>query len=79
MPPSVPYYTGIPAHADLGKNKFPALLLEANRVGRNVVAYGAAARGNTLINYFDLRSDLIPCVVDKGPRTSASYCREAGF
>ena len=42
-------------------------LIEARRSGKSVVAYGAAAKGNTLINYCGLGTDHIAFAVDRNP------------
>jgi len=42
-------------------------LLDAKRDGKTVVGYGAAAKGNTLLNYAGVRPDLLPYVVDLNP------------
>lgn len=60
-------YTGLQASAEKVKDDFVAFLIEARRAGRRVAAYGAAAKGNTLINYAGIRSDLISFVVDRNP------------
>ena len=39
----------------------------ASRQGKTVAAYGAAAKGNTLMNYAGIRPDLIRFVVDRNP------------
>jgi SAM-dependent methyltransferase len=64
---SADYYTGFQAKTDLVKNNFLAFLLEAKRLGKTVAAYGAAAKGNTLLNYAGIRPDLISFVVDRNP------------
>lgn len=61
------YYADFQSRADRVKNDFLAFLLEARRQGRKVVAYGAAAKGNTLMNYAGIRPDLISFVVDRNP------------
>ncbi len=61
------YYQGFQAHADKVKNDFLIFLLDAKRQGKTVVAYGAAAKGNTLMNYAGVRPDLISFVVDRNP------------
>jgi hypothetical protein len=55
------------------KNDFLAFLLQAKRDGRRVAAYGAAAKGNTLLNYAGVRPDLIPYVVDRNPVKQGKY------
>lgn len=42
-------------------------LIQAKRQGKSVVAYGAAAKGNTLLNYCGIRSDFIDYTVDLSP------------
>jgi hypothetical protein len=50
--------------ADKVKNDFLAFLIEANRAGNSVAAYGAAAKGNTLINYAGVKPDLVSFACD---------------
>ena len=61
------YYQGFQEEADKVKNDFLAFLLEAKSQGKSVAGYGAAAKGNTLLNYAGVRPDLLPYVVDKNP------------
>jgi len=61
------YYEGFQAHADMVKNDFLSFLLGAKRAGKTVAGYGAAAKGNTLLNYAGVRPDLLPYVVDRNP------------
>ena len=48
-------------------------LLDASEQGKKVIGYGAAAKGNTMINYFGIRPDLIPFVVDASPVKQGKY------
>lgn len=61
------FYGGFQAKANKVKNDFVAFLIEANNAGKTVAGYGAAAKGNTLLNYAGVRSDLLPYVVDLNP------------
>ncbi len=70
---SADYYTGFQAKTDRVKNDFLVFLLEAKRQGKSVAAYGAAAKGNTLMNYAGIRPDLIPFVVDRNPAKQGKY------
>ena len=67
------YYRGFQAQADAVKNDLLAFLLEQHRLGRKVVGYGAAAKGNTLLNYAGARPDLLPYVVDASPHKQGRY------
>jgi SAM-dependent methyltransferase len=42
-------------------------LLQCQHDNKKVAAYGAAAKGNTLLNYCGIRSDLVQMVADKNP------------
>jgi SAM-dependent methyltransferase len=66
-------YTGFQAKADEVKNAFLTFLLEAKRNGQKVGAYGAAAKGNTLLNYAGVRQDLLPYVADRNPAKQGSF------
>ena len=48
-------------------------LVEAKRSGKKVVGYGAAAKGNTLINFAGVRSHLLQWVVDRNPAKVGKY------
>ncbi|MDR3392573.1 MAG: class I SAM-dependent methyltransferase [Sulfuriferula sp.] len=61
------FYADFQDKANQVKNDFLAFLIEAKRKGKTVVGYGAAAKGNTLMNYAGVRSDLISYVVDRNP------------
>jgi SAM-dependent methyltransferase len=57
-------YQGFQAKADRVKDDLLIFLIEQNRAGKKLAAYGAAAKGNTLLNYAGVRSDLLPFVCD---------------
>lgn len=67
------YYAGFQEKTDKVKDDFITFLIEAKRSGKRVVAYGAAAKGNTLMNYAGVRPDLIPCVIDRNPAKQGKY------
>lgn len=67
------YYAGFQARANTAKNDFLSFLLAARREGQSVAAYGAAAKGNTLLNYAGVRPDLLPYVVDKSPSKQGKF------
>jgi SAM-dependent methyltransferase len=49
------------------------LLIGAHRQGRRVIGYGAPGKGNTLLNYCGIRSDLIECLVDLNPHKHGMF------
>jgi SAM-dependent methyltransferase len=67
------YYRGFQARTDKVKNDLLAFLLQAKQNGKTVLAYGAAAKGNTLLNYAGVRPDLLPSVVDRNPAKQGKY------
>ncbi|MDQ7832274.1 MAG: class I SAM-dependent methyltransferase [Desulfovibrionaceae bacterium] len=61
------FYAGFQARAVAVKNALLDFLLDAARQGLAVGGYGAAAKGNTLLNFAGVRPDLVPYVADKNP------------
>jgi len=61
------FYASFQAKANKVKNDLTAFLIEAQRAGKTVAGYGAAAKGNTLLNYAGVRPDLLSYVVDRNP------------
>lgn len=70
---SVAYYAGFQKRADDIRDGLMAFLIEARRAGKRVGAYGAAAKGNTLLNYAGVRTGLLPWVVDRNPAKQGQY------
>ncbi|WP_354354522.1 class I SAM-dependent methyltransferase [Variovorax boronicumulans] len=67
------YYAGFQARADDIRDGLLTFLIDARRRGKRVGAYGAAAKGNTLLNYAGVRSGLLPWVVDRNPAKQGQY------
>jgi hypothetical protein len=61
------FYAGLQSAAEGIKNALLRFLLDAQLDGLKVAAYGAAAKGNTLLNFAGVRPDLLPYVVDRSP------------
>ncbi len=57
-------YLELQPRADQIKNDLLAFLIEQKHQGKTVAAYGAAAKGNTLLNYGGVKPDLLPFVCD---------------
>jgi SAM-dependent methyltransferase len=66
-------YARFQERADRVKNAFLEFLLQARREQKVVAAYGAAAKGNTLMNYAGVRPDLVRFVVDRNPAKQGKY------
>ncbi|MDB4945198.1 MAG: methyltransferase family protein [Labilithrix sp.] len=67
------YYASFQAKTDRVKDDFLSFLIEAKRQGKVVVGYGAAAKGNTLMNYAGVRPDLLRFVVDRNPAKQGKF------
>lgn len=67
------FYAGFQARAEKVKNDLVAFLIEAKRQGLKVGAYGAAAKGNTLLNFAGVRPDFLPYVVDRNPAKQGKF------
>lgn len=60
-------YTGFAERVRATKRELLAHLIEAKQAGRSIAAYGAAAKGNTLLNYCGIGVDFVDYVVDRNP------------
>jgi 2-polyprenyl-3-methyl-5-hydroxy-6-metoxy-1,4-benzoquinol methylase len=67
-------YSFFQIKADNVKHSFITYLLEQKRIGKRIAAYGAAAKGNTLLNYCGIKgTDLIEFVVDASPHKQGKF------
>ena len=66
-------YLSFQPRADRIKNELLAFLIEQKRAGKCVAAYGAAAKGNTLLNYAGVKPDLLEYVCDAAPSKQGKY------
>lgn len=66
-------YRAMQARADRIKDDLLLFLIEQKRAGKKVAAYGAAAKGNTLLNYAGIKPDLLPFVCDAAPAKQGKY------
>ena len=66
-------YSAFQKKADIVKDGLVSFLLEAKAKGKTVAGYGAAAKGNTLMNYAGIRPDLIPFICDAAKSKIGQY------
>jgi SAM-dependent methyltransferase len=66
-------YRAFQARADKVKDDLVRYLIEAKRQGKTVIGYGAAAKGNTLLNYAGVRQDLLPFICDAAPSKQGKF------
>jgi len=55
------------------KHKLLSFLISARQEGKRIVGYGAPAKGNTLLNYCGIRTDLIDYTVDRSPHKQGYF------
>ena len=63
----VPSAAGFAARVEETKRSILSFLIEARRAGKTVAGYGAPGKGNTLLNYCGIRTDLLDYTVDRNP------------
>ena len=66
-------YQGFAPKVEAVRTGLLAFLRQAKAEGKTVAAYGAAAKGNTLLNYCGVGADLISCVVDRNPHKQGCF------
>jgi len=57
-------YVNFQKKIDQIKDNFLSFLIKQKRLSKKIVAYGAAAKGNTLLNFSGVKPDLLPFVFD---------------
>jgi 2-polyprenyl-3-methyl-5-hydroxy-6-metoxy-1,4-benzoquinol methylase len=67
------YYENFQQKALAVKMEMTTFLIEQKRSGKKVAAYGAAAKGNTLLNYCGIKNDLLEYVVDANPHKQGKW------
>ncbi|WP_322614371.1 class I SAM-dependent methyltransferase [Pseudomonas sp. BIC9C] len=67
------YYATLAPAAERIKHDLLRFLLQARADGKRVVGYGAAAKGNTLLNYAGVKPDLLAWVADANPHKQGKY------
>ena len=66
-------YSAFEKKVEKTKRNLLAFLIDAKERGKTVVAYGAPAKGNTLLNYCGVKTDLIDYTVDLSPHKQGRY------
>lgn len=66
-------YLSFQPKADKVKNDLLDFLINQKKAGKKVIAYGAAAKGNTLLNYAGVKSDLLPFIFDAAKAKQNKY------
>jgi len=66
-------YRQFQVRAEAIKHDLLRFLIEQKRAGKTVAAYGAAAKGNTLLNFSGIRPDLLPYVCDAAASKQGKY------
>jgi len=64
---SLAHYRSFDEQVKKTKRKLLEFLITAKNDGKSIAAYGAPAKGNTLLNYCGVRSDFIDYTVDRSP------------
>ncbi len=68
------YYEGFQERVNTVKYGLLSFLLEQKKAGKKVIGYGAAGKGNTLLNYCGVKgNDLISFIVDASPHKQNKY------
>jgi hypothetical protein len=70
---SLQVYKDFQGRAEEVKLGFLDFLIEQKKAGKLVGAYGAAAKGNTLMNFAGVKPDLLPFVVDAAPSKQGKF------
>ena len=70
---SIEAYSGFQLRAEAAKHGLLEFLLESKHRGHRMLGYGAAAKGNTLLNYAGIKADLLEAVADRASSKQGRY------
>jgi hypothetical protein len=70
---SLKIFNAFQRSAERIKDDLLSFLIEQKRLGKIVAAYGAAAKGNTLLNFAGVKPDLVTVVYDAAPSKQGLY------
>lgn len=66
-------YLNFQSRVDKIKDELLQFLITAKKEGKKVAGYGAAAKGNTLLNYAGVKPDLLPYICDLAESKQGKY------
>ena len=66
-------HAGFSARVEETKWRLLEFLIQCRREGKRVVGYGAPGKGNTLLNYCGIRTDLLDFTVDRNPYKQGQF------
>lgn len=67
------YFKRFQERVDRVRDDFVGFLIDAHRAGKGVGGYGAAAKGNTLLNYCGVKPSLLPYIADANPAKQGRF------
>lgn len=70
---TLPYYHAFSQRAHQVKMDLLQFLIECKRAGKRVIGYGAAAKGNTLLNFAGVKPDLLEAIADLSPHKQGTF------
>ncbi len=71
---SLEHYSSFTPRVESTKRRLLSFLIQARDEGKTVAGYGAPGKGNTLLNYCGIRTDLLAYTVDRNPHKHGMFC-----
>ena len=66
-------YVNFAEKVEKNKKELRNLLLKLKKENKEIVGYGAAAKGNTLLNYFQIDNKILDFIIDDSPLKQRLY------
>ena len=73
------FYSQLQFSAQKIKDDLIEFLIRIKRDGKTIVGYGAAAKGNTLLNYAGIKRDLLPAIIDNAKSKQSKFMPGSGI
>ena len=68
------HYLSFTPQVERTKRRLLSFLIDARDQGKRIAGYGAPGKGNTLLNYCGIRTDLLEYTVDRNPYKHGRFC-----
>lgn len=73
------FFSQLQLSAQRIKDELVEFLIKIKKEGKRIVGYGAAAKGNTLLNFSGIKSDLLPAIIDNAESKQLKFMPGSGI
>lgn len=76
---SIEKYSSYQRQVDRISDRFSSELLRLRKLGHSIAGFGASAKGNTLLNYANINTDIMQYIIDETPEKIGKFSPGTGI